>query len=262
VPWSRYDWSRAEGEQHYVVGSPEGEDLSAIRSFTADENHLEMTIEAKIDGGGDLSGTISLHARGYVDTGLRRAAGRNSRQDIVPRLERWLATLAPGARLLAYEFSDPLDWDRDMRVEVEFDAPGYASVGETSAHWRPLGSRLVMANYAGFCRFANGNLPAERETPAMLWATQRIDLVEKVEVPGGFKVVAPAENPAAGSEDGAGWCDFAWKASGRTLELAGTIVAADRTVTVERWPDFQQAVSAFADIGELRLCATRKGGRS
>ena len=53
-----------------------------------------------------------------------------------------------------------------------------------------------------------------------------------------------------------------WKASGRTLELSGTVVAADRTVTVEGWSDFQKAISTFAGIGDLRLTATRKGARS
>ena len=56
--------------------------------------------------------------------------------------------------------------------------------------------------------------------------------------------------------------DFAWSGDGRELALTGLVRAAHRTIEVEDWPDFQAAVAAFAELGDVRLTALRKGGRS
>lgn len=261
VPYSRYDWSRSEGEQHYVVGSPEGEDLSIIRTYTPEENGLVMKIEAKIDDRGTLHGRIFLDPSGNSDTRLRRAVGSTPRDGVEPDLRRWLTALGPNVEVDQVKFGDPEDWAEPMRVRVEFTIPGYATVGERTVTWLPLGARLVMANYAGMFRWVGHDLAEERETPALLWANGQVVLTESVEIPRGFTAAEP-DAVNAGSADGAGLCDFAWSADGRKLLLTGRIVAADRTVTPDRWPDFRAAVTAFDEMGDRTLVAWKKGGRS
>ncbi len=262
IPYSRYNWSRAEGEQHYVIGTPAGEDLTAIRPFTADENALVIDIEGRLDETGKLTARIELDTRGYADTRLRRTVGSNPRDAVVPALQAWLAHLAPAARLVKYRFGDPVDWDTAMVLTVEFEIDGYAAVGERVVSWRPLGSRLVMGNLSGMVRFAHDDLPAERKTPTLLWAAQEIRLRERIEVPRGFTVAPPEDPVVAGCETGAGFCDFTWSGDGRRLTLDGRVQATDRTVQVEDWPDFQAAVTAFEELGGTWLTARRKGGRS
>ena len=262
VPFSRYDWSRAEGEQHYVVGSPEGEDLSIIRTFTPEENGLVMSISARIDDTGTLRGKLSIDPGGNCETRLRRAAGSTPRDQIEPNLRRWLAALAPNAELLNYRFGEPENWDRTMTLTAEFEIAGFAAIGEKTLTWLPLGSRLVMADYAGMFSWASNDLPEERKTPALIWANAAVRLTETVEIPKGFKAVAPAQEIKAGSAEGAGLCDFIWRADGRQLVLEGRLVAADRTITTDRWPDFRAAVMSFNEIGDTPLIARRKGGRS
>lgn len=260
VPYSRYDWSRSEGEQNYVVGSPEGEDLTAIRSYTPQENGFALKIEAKIDESGTLRGTLHLDASGASDTRLRRAVGSNPRDRIEPNLRAWLAGLAPDVELVRYQFSEPENWNEAMTLTIEFTAPGYATVGARTLVWKPLGARLLMGHYAGLGSWLDPHLPAERETPALLWANGAIELSETVEIPRGYQVTVP-EAVEAGSTDGAGSCEFAWRADGRKLRLAGRVTAADRTILPDRWPDFRDAVKAFDELAERTLVA-RKGGRS
>ena len=62
VPFSRYDWSRMEGQQEYVIGTPWGEDLASVRVFTGDENRLTLTVRGKLDADGTLHGTLSVWA--------------------------------------------------------------------------------------------------------------------------------------------------------------------------------------------------------
>ena len=128
--------------------------------------------------------------------------------------------------------------------------------------FRPVSSRLVMASYAGMFRWADRNLPEERVSPALIWANAAVQVTENLRLPSGFEAVVPAKEVKAGSVDGAGLCDFTWTADGRQLVFNGRIVAADRTITVERWDDFRAAVTAFAEIGDKPLVAWKKGGRS
>ena len=261
VPYSRFNWSRAEGEQHYVIGSPEGEGLSAIRTYTAEENGVKMTIEAKLDVDGNLRGSLALRPRGYSDTRLRRTVGSNPKATIEPNLRRWLATLAPGAVVTEFKFGDPTDWDQDMTLDLEFEVPGFAGVGDGTLSWRPLGSRLVMANYSRMFGLARADLAEERQNPLLIWNTQQIEIHETVELPRGFAVAEAPADVTAGSATGSGFCDFQWQAEGRKLGLKGKVVAADRTVPPERWPDLRAAIESFTGLGDTWLLAT-KGGRS
>ncbi|MBU8869648.1 MAG: DUF3857 domain-containing protein [Gemmatimonadales bacterium] len=262
VPFSRYDWSRSEGEQNYVVGSPEGEGLSIIRTYTPEENGLVMEISARIDDKGTLRGKLSLDPSGNSDSRLRRAFGNTPRDQIEPNLRRWLAALAPNAELLEYKFADPENWEKALTLSVEFEVTGYATIGKETMTWLPLGSRLVMANFAGMFSWANSHLPEERETPALIWANSAVRLTETIEIPKGFNAVAPVAQIKSGCPDGAGYCDFTWQAEGRKLVLDGRMVASDRTITVDRWADFRTAVTSFHEIGETPLVASKKGDRS
>lgn len=261
VPYSRYDWSRSEGEQHYVVGSPQGEDLTAIRTYTPQENGFAMKIDAKIDEDGTLRGTLHIDPSGNSDTRLRRAVGSNPRDRVEPNLRAWLASIAPNAELLRHEFGDPENWNEAMTLTVEFAVPAYATVGAHTLVWQPLGGNLLQAHYAGLVSWTGGGKTQERETPALLWANGAIELTETVELPRGWTAAAP-EAVSAGSEDGAGWCDFAWRADGRRLVLSGHLVGADRTVTPDRWPDFRDAMNTFDELAGRKLVAAKKGGRS
>ena len=261
VPYSRYDWSRSEGEQHFVVGSPEGEDLDIIRSYTAEENGVVMKIDAKIDAGGTLHGRLFLDPSGNSDTRLRRAVGSNPIDRIEPDLRAWLASLGSSVELVKYEFGDPEDWAKPMTLSVEFAVPGYATVGERTLTFRPVGSRLVMANYARLFGYAGTGLAEERTTPALIWANGQVALTEKIELPKGFEAKAP-EAVTAGAADSAGLCDFTWQADGRRLTFAGRLVAADRTITPEGWPDYRAAMSSFEEVGTTPVVIWKKGARS
>ncbi len=262
VPYSRYDWSRSEGEQHYVVGSPQGEDLSIIRRYSAEENGVVMKIDAKIDKNGTLRGKLSLDPSGNSDTRLRRAVGSNPKDRVEPNLRAWLATLGPAADLVKYEFGKAEDWSRPMTLEVEFVVPDYATVGRRTLTYRPVGSRLVMANYARLFGYTGRNLARERTTPALIWANGQVALTEKIELPKGFEANAPAGDVVAGNAESAGLCDFTWKAGGRTLTFAGRLVAADRTISPEGWPDYRDAMSRFEKVGATPIVVWKKGGRS
>ncbi len=259
IPLAMPDWSRAEGEQNYVIGTPEGEDLMVTRAFSAEENKIDLRVRGRIEEDGTLTGTIRMNGLGQGDTRLRRSIGTTARQQIEPRLIRWLAGLAPGAQLVRYEAGDYFDFSRPMPLEVEFRIPGYAAVGERTASWRPVAPQLVFANYAGIFRFAGDNLPDERETPALIWYAMRVNIDEEIELPRGYRALPPEDSWHEGEQDDLAYCRLDLDPDGRRLKIDGAVRVARRTIDVEHWPEFYAAIEKLKDFSATRLVATRKG---
>ncbi len=259
IPLAMPDWSRAEGQQHYVIGSPEGEDLSAIRAFAPEENKVDLKLRATIDKNGTLIGKIQISGLGQGDTRLRRSIGSTAKQQIEPRLTNWLAALAPGAELVKYSTGDVFDFSRPMPLEVEFQVPGYAVVGRQTVSFQPLAPQLIMANYGGIFRFAGMDLPEERSTPALIWYAMAVNIDEQIKLPKGFKPAAPPGDWQTGPDEDFAACRLNIEPKGGTLKIAGSIRVDSRTISVENWPVFFSAVEKLKEFGATRIVAWRKG---
>lgn len=75
APLSRYDWSYAEAEQHWVAGTATGETLSITPPLSPADNKLEVAITSSLDEKGNLEGELEAEGTGYMDTCLRRWFG-------------------------------------------------------------------------------------------------------------------------------------------------------------------------------------------
>jgi len=259
IPFSRYDWSLAEGEQHYVIGTPEGEDLEITVAFSPEENRVSLKVSGTIADDGALDGHLELAAYGYPETRLRRNLGNVPRPEAHRRLAHWLAALSPGAELLDAQYDDPADFSRPLRLRLDFRLPGYGSVGETTVTWAPITPQLIMANYSGLFRFAARDLPEERSTPALIWFPQQVKIDEEIRVAKGYRAQVGTGVWAVDEPDGFASCRLTAEPDGRKLRLHGTIRIEGRTITVDHWPVFQATVRQVEELGTIRFVATRKG---
>ncbi|HOX25530.1 MAG TPA: DUF3857 and transglutaminase domain-containing protein [Candidatus Krumholzibacteria bacterium] len=260
IPFSRYDWSRSEGEQHYVIGTPWGEDLANIRAYTPQENHATLELRGRIERDGAVVASLAVVGDGEADTRLRRTLGQSVLADREDGLRAWLANLAPDAELTAWRMGDPEDWSKPMTLSLEFRLPGYASVGERVCTWRPVTAGLALAGYGGAIRLAAPpTLPEDRETPAMLWWPQAVVLDERLDLPKGFEPRLDDAAWTAGGDGDFAACDLRAEADGRTVTYRGTFRYDRREVPVDDWPALRAAVNTFQDAGEARLVARRKG---
>ncbi|MBD3221544.1 DUF3857 domain-containing protein [bacterium] len=259
IPFSRYDWSRAEGEQHYVIGTPGGEDLMMIRAYAPEENHVTLKLRGEIADDGALEGELEVSGDGQADTRLRRALGQSRLDGIEPGLRRWLASLAPGTELVDWEHGDPEDWDRRMTLRLEFRAPGFATIGTRTCAWKPAALTLALAGYGGVIRLAHPpHLGEERETPAMLWWAQEVVIDEEIEVPGGFEPRVDDAAWAAGDREAFAACSLAATADGRDVHYEGSYRWDRRQVQVDQWPAFRAAINTLREAGEARLVAWKE----
>ncbi|MFH1844961.1 MAG: DUF3857 and transglutaminase domain-containing protein [bacterium] len=262
IPFAMSDWSRAEGEQHFVIGSPEGEDLMQTAAYSAEDNLVQLRIETRLHEDGELTGTVDLVGEGYSDTRIRRSIGFVPKHQIEQRLSEWLTSLGPGAELLEYEYGDHRDFSRPCRLELKFRLPGYARAGRTTLCWQSCAADLIFNGFGGLFRFAVADLPDERQTPTLIWYPQQVQISERIELPKGFQVTEPDEPWHGGDGDGIAACSLACSGNKNKLEISGTVTVRQRTIPAADWSTFKQTLDSLYESGQTFLVATRKGGRS
>jgi hypothetical protein len=263
IPFARQNWSLSEGEQHYVIGTPWGEELAAIRTYAPAENQLTLTVRGEIDPTGALRGSVELRAAGEADTRLRRTIGQTPRDRVEADLRGWLARLAPGAELGAWRAGDPVDFGRAMWLDAAFVVPGFATIGRTTLSWHSAAATLAFGDYGGTVRIAaaRGQTQAEsRETPLFLWWAQNLILDEEIRPPRGFRPVAVKDEAwRSGETKGFAACDLRAEPTDKAMRVRGTVRFERRLVAPEDWPALRGTVRAFDATAETRLVARKKG---
>ncbi len=263
IPFARQNWSLSEGEQHYVIGTPWGEELAAIRAYAPEENQLNLTVRGDIDAGGTLRGRVELRAAGEADTRLRRTIGQTPLDRIEADLCGWLAKLAPGAELGAWKAGDPVDFGRAMWLDAEFVVPGFATVGRSSVSWRSAAANLAFGDYGGTVRIAatrSQTKTESRETPLFLWWAQTLTLDEEIRPPRGFRPVSVVDDAwRFGEAEGFAACDLQAETTDKAVRLRGTVRYDGRLVPADDWPALRGTVRAFDAAATTRLVARKKG---
>jgi hypothetical protein len=263
IPFARENWSLSEGEQHYVIGTPWGEELAAIRSYAPRENQLTIKVRGEIDATGTLRGRVELRAAGEADTRLRRTVGQTPRDRFEADLRGWLTRLAPGTELGAWKAGDPIDFGRAMWMDAEFVVPGFATVGRTTVSWRSAAANLALGDYGGTVRIASARTQTQaesRKTPLFLWWAQTLTLDEEIRPPHGFRPAAVTDDAwRSGEAEGFAACDLRAEATDKTMRLNGTVRFDGRLVPTDDWPALRGTVRAFDAAAETRLIARKKG---
>ncbi|MFO7653768.1 MAG: DUF3857 and transglutaminase domain-containing protein [Candidatus Krumholzibacteriia bacterium] len=261
IPFAMDNWSRAEGEQDFVIGTPEGEQLMRMPAYSPEENLATLRLRGRLQPDGTLVGTLDVEGRGQADAGLRRAVALTPRDEVAGRLAGWLAEAAPGAELTGWRSGDPEDFSRPLSLALEFRLPGHAMVGRSTASWQPTLPALVGSGFAGVFRVPVMELDEDRTTPALLWFAQLVDLDEEVELPRGFLAAAPvAATGRAGDETSFARASVTATADGRKLRCRATMSYQRRTIEPDRWPEFRAAVEVLRTLGETRFTGQRREG--
>jgi hypothetical protein len=259
IPFAMADWSRAEGQQQYVIGTPWGEELTETRPFSAEENRVRLQVQGRVAEDGTLAGRLAIEGQGYSDTRLRRSLGMSPLPGQEQRLARWLSALAPDAELTSWRATDPRDFTKPVRIELEFRLPGYALLGDGVAVWQACAPRLVLADYAGTFRFVPEQTEQGRQTPALIWFAQQVQIDERIDLPRGLRTAAPPGEWETGDPEDIAAAQLSWRPDGRRLELTGTFAVRNRTILPEQWKDFARAVDVLERAGQQRLVAHGKG---
>jgi hypothetical protein len=253
APWNRPTWSRWEGEQHYVIGSPEGEDLCAIRSFEPEENLMHIESDARILPDGSLEGAFAMRGKGISDGRIRGVAAYNRKADMWGYLEGWLADISDRAELVDYALSDHRDFTSDATLEISYRVPRFAEVWEQDLVFNSP-ALLLLAENSRLVRLLGVPDEEEREYPVFMWAPQRVEIEEKLKLPRDYTVEEPEgwemdESLASGS--------LAWEPEQHMLGLSAELSLDRRLVPVEDYPGVRDVAEGFKDAAKIELYAVR-----
>jgi hypothetical protein len=255
-PFSREIWSSAEQLQNFVIGSPEGEELSITPYVPPEKNAIRIRAKELLTERGDLEGTLTITGDGYTETNLRWGIVNEAARAARANFEKWLAKASPLAEVTTLEITDPVDLDSPFRITIGYRVPGYAASSDGVLVLTPL-----LANYIVENRRLNDFLSAaeekERKYDVALRCTRLFDFEEEIEMPRGF---ALRSDPGLGEEDGE---IASFKAGvgvkGRKLTFREELALKQKIIPPGEYPNFKKAVDLLEEAQDLRLVLSKKG---
>lgn len=185
VPFNNDIWSKLETEQHYLVGSPDGEPLQQIAYSPPEESPLKVRHRAALSADGTLEGMIRFDGRGAMDGRLRRLVYGAPINRLNERFAQRLTPFCPAIEKVQVRHRATDDFSGDMWVEVDYRAPGFAL---------PIAGGLEFSSTAMAVLLGDGTLfrggaqewAETRATDLFLYYTQLLDVEEAIRIPSGF----------------------------------------------------------------------------
>jgi hypothetical protein len=257
VPYNNSIWSLLEAEQHYLVGTPEGEFLSRIDYSPPQESPLVVEHHAAINAEGTLEGNLKLSGSGALDGRLRRMVAYTRIQE---REQTAAALLAPASERvegIRIRNHDPEDFSRDMWIEIRYRIPRFADRLADGLEFKSPMMQILLGD-GNLFRAAASRWSDERETDIFLYYTQLIEGTEKINIPSGYNVV---ETPSSEEIDETyAYFKGTSKAKGRTLTIDQRTEIRRRQIPPEGYAGFKKAIDEAKEWGGA-VYRIEKGGK-
>jgi hypothetical protein len=246
-----------EAEQHYLVGSPEGETLSRIPYSPPEESPLRVVHEARLGSDGTLEGTFKFYGSGALDGRLRRMISATRRQDLPFAFARILSPIGRRVDRIEFDYLEPGDFSRDMWVTVRYRVPQFA---------RPVAGGLefsspmmsVVLHDASLFRAASTTWGKDRKTDVFLYYTQLVDGKETIRLPDGFKAIDPSSSDEV--DETYAYFKGTSRMDGRNLSVTQRTEIRRRQIPPDGFAGFKRAVDEAKKWGEMTI-RIEKGGK-
>jgi len=250
APNSMDIWSRAEGDQNINIGSPEGEDLTAIRTYTAEENRYSLDSKVTIDKDGNLSGILVIKGSGGADGRLRRVISYSGNQlETKNRLTGFLSGIHPGAELVKYSYEGFEDYWHPMTLTIEYKIPGFAALYGNGMHFTPPMAKFPLNATYFFTALRIGDLK-ERKYPILNWMPQQAVVEETITLPAGYKLDT-FEPVKKGGEFA--YFNAAAEQDKKGVKLNYMYSVSDRTVMPEEYPQVKETVDGWKEFADKQI---------
>jgi transglutaminase-like putative cysteine protease len=259
--WSPFNtelWSRAESNQDIVPGTPEGDTLRQITKFTPEQNDFAVTVSSKLDGEGNLSGSVHIQGLAQGDARIRRPfsdAGQDQWDGIV---RAWLYKANPAAELTRITYGNLWDFYKAFAVDFEFRVPDYARITGKRLDYTPFSQRLVWAG--GYQMNILSGLDKDKRTqPIFTYNPRQTTIKETLQLPPGYTVrKLPDDRKVGGS---AAWTKGGWKKTGGALEFSEVWHVQERWLPASDYSEVKKATDALKDHDGVAVILNREGGK-
>ena len=257
VPFNNDIWSMLETEQHYLVGTPEGETLSRIRYSPPSESRLKVTHEGKLDKDGTLTGTFRFEGSGALDSRLRRIVNGSRKNELNQRCALLMAPVSSRVEGVEAKHHPVDDFSGDMWLEFGYRIPAFVHpVADGFEFTSPL--MQVVLNDGNLFRSGGTVWVEDRETDLLLWYTQLLDGTETIRIPGGYALNDPPENEEVDET----YASFngSVEEKGSKLVLSHRAEVRRRQIPPDGYPGFRKAMDAAREWGD-QTYRIEKGGK-
>jgi len=193
VPYMNDIWSKYETEQHFLVGTPEGEYLSSIDYSPPEESPLRMTSECSIDTEGNLTGRLRLSGAGAMDSRVRNLVRNRRILDREDSIAALLSNLGDRVEIESLRNIEDADFSENAWVDLSYRIDGFAMPVDGALEFVSPMMTLTMSSGWLF-RAGAYDWDEEREGDLFLWFTQLLEGSETIRLPGGYEVADPASS--------------------------------------------------------------------
>ncbi|MBT3231431.1 MAG: DUF3857 domain-containing transglutaminase family protein [Calditrichaeota bacterium] len=258
VPFYKDIWSKLESEQHYVVGTPTGEDLSRISYSPPEESPLFVKSIAKIDDYGNLECKIELRCDGAVDSRLRRMASGQKISEIEIYLAGVLRPISERIEGIEWKHGDLYDFENAMWWDISFRVPKYALLIENGFEFQSPMMMLTMHNRL-LLRPGDYEWEEERKNDVFLYYTQHLSGIEKIKVPKGLQLAKQVDFKEIDETYAAfsGKCEL----EGRELTIRQNLELRRRQIPPDGYPGFRDSVNEANKFAETVFRVERGGAK-
>ena len=258
VPFYKDIWSKLETEQHYVIGTPTGEDLSRIPYSPPEESPLYVKSRAKIDEEGNLECEIELNCNGAVDSRLRRMVSGQKLSEMASYLAEVLHPISDRIERITWKFGDLYDFENAMWFKISFHVPDYAMLIGDGLEFRSPMMMLTMHNRL-LLRPGDYKWEEERQSDVFLYYTQLIDGEEKINLPKGLHLADLPEVPEIDETYAAfnGNCEM----DGSTLQVIQNLELRRRQIPPDGYSGFRDSINEATKFAETVFRVERGGAK-
>ena len=258
VTFSPENWSSAEGEQHYVIGTPQGEELMITQAFPPEDNKLVVRAVTAIDAQGVLSGSVTFSGLGYADQRLRRemvhySAGR----DRQAWFEQVLSELGPTVSVdpVQVSYAAIQDVETPISYTAHFRVPGYALVTDDGMVFaQPTAAHLLTTSrLAPYLGLGGGG---ERSQGLLIWAPRMRDVRETLTLPAGFTLAHQPEDVTI--DHGIASLVTSTQLRGRKLEYSQQLQIKRRFIPADQYGDFSEVVDTALGLPDEAIVLERR----
>jgi hypothetical protein len=256
VPYNNDIWSKRETEQHFLIGTPQGETLSRIPYSPAAESPLVARHDAALGDDGTLTGTLRLSGGGATDSRLRRIPNGARRGELVSAVTQMLAPAGQRVQDVVVTHRAADDFSGDMWLQVTYRIPRFTA--PVDGRWSFTSPLLGWLHASGGIFGAGSQEWAkDRETDVMLWNTQLVDAQETITLPRGWKLREPPKaDPVTET-----YATFAGTVAqkDRALTVTAKATVDRRQIPPDGYAGFRKAVHASRDWSKQAFTFVREG---
>lgn len=258
APMSRQLWSNAEREQHYLVGTAEGEELSMTPPQGPEHNEFVISARGRLATDGTVTSTVTIGTKGYPEDRMRRLFGFRPALETTEIAGAMARAIAPDAELQAHGIDDVVDLDNPFEARFRYRAPSYAQTSDELIRFVPPLAHNILIHPRLSPHLA-ATASASRSQPLLMRCAMTIRIDERLDLPPGYRLLRPVRRSV---RNGTGRFESTIEQVGQQLRLTMHLEIARRRYSAGQYRSLRAVVEGQRALARQAIILQRQqGGR-